>query len=298
VEVTLLDIHSVEQKISVQREGVKTERYGKPCVTKRAWTYRQLQIPGLDWGEAEVDWKLLPFCFHTIDVPIEDQEDPIHLEFDKMTAQWQEEWEASDLYAQLTAFLGKHAGAAMRRVDQIICFGLGRPVSQSSYPRELRRSYVQHLAACTLRDLFAAKQNDAAPTIYAQDPAYQSSDTVYLAEHFGIPVIADPEGFKALNGNTFVMSVSPNVPVRQIALDMTHDSHGPAGFFCDHIGSDGLEGDGLEGDGKVHGDANYTTCNSSPGLQRYKQESHWMEHENWKETDCFGAMGLCLKKLR
>jgi hypothetical protein len=157
---------------------------------------------------------------------------------------------------------------------------------------------VQHLAACTLRDLFAAKQNGAAPTIYAQDPAYQSSNTVYLAEHFGIPVIADPEGFKALNGNTFVMSVSPNVPVRQIALDMTHDSHGPAGFFCDHIGSDGLEGDGLEGDGKVHGDANYTTCNSSPGLQRYKQESHWMEHENWKETDCFGAMGLCLKKLR
>jgi hypothetical protein len=117
VEVTLLDVHSVEQKISVQREGVKTEGYGKPCVTKRAWTYRQLQIPGLDWGEAEVDWKLLPFCFHTIDVPIEDQEDPIHLEFDKMTAQWQEEWETSDLYAQLTAFLGKHAGAAMRRVE-------------------------------------------------------------------------------------------------------------------------------------------------------------------------------------
>jgi hypothetical protein len=165
--------------------------------------------------------KLLPFDFHTINVPIDEDEDPIPLEFDKMIAQWREECEASDLHTHLTAFLGKHAGGAMQRVDQIICFGLDRPVSQSSYPRELRRSYVQHLAACTLRDLFAAKQSGAAPKIYAKDPAYRPSDTAYLAEHFDISVVADAEGLKALNGNTFVVSVSPNVPVRQIALDMT-----------------------------------------------------------------------------
>jgi hypothetical protein len=165
--------------------------------------------------------KLLPFDFHTINVPIDEDEDPIPLEFDKMIAQWREECEVSDLHTHLTAFLGKHAGGAMQRVDQIICFGLGRPVSQSSYPRELRRSYVQHLAACTLRDLFAAKQSGAAPKIYAKDPAYRPSDTAYLAEHFDISVVADAEGLKALNGNTFVVSVSPNVPVHQIALDMT-----------------------------------------------------------------------------
>jgi hypothetical protein len=128
--------------------------------------------------------------------------------------------------------------------------------------------------------------------IYAQDPAYRPSDTAYLAEHFDISVVADPEGFKALNGNTFVVSVSPNVPVRQIALDMTEDSHGPAGFFCDHIGSDGLDGDG-----KVYSDAHYTTCNSSPGLWKYKQESHCMEHDDRKGMDCFGNIGLYLKKF-
>jgi hypothetical protein len=209
-----------------------------------------------------------------------------------MTAKWRVEWEASDLHAHLTAFLEKHAGSAMQRFDQIICFGLGRPVSQSSYSRELRRSFVQHLAARTLRDIFATKQSGAVPTIYAQDPAYRSSDTAYLAKHFDISVVADPEGFKALNGNTFVVSVSPNVPVRQIALNMTDDSHGPAGFFCDHIGSDGLEGDG-----KVYSDAHYTTCNSSPGLWKYKQESHCMEHDDRIGTDCSGNIGLYLKKF-
>jgi hypothetical protein len=74
--ITLLDIHGVKQKTFVQREGVITERHNKPCVSKRAWVYRQLQGLGLDWGEVEVDWKLLPFDFHTIGVLIEEDEDP------------------------------------------------------------------------------------------------------------------------------------------------------------------------------------------------------------------------------
>jgi hypothetical protein len=300
--ITLLDIYGVEKKRPVLREGRITEHDSKPYVSKRAWIYNQLQSLGTMYGEVDVDWSLLPFEFGTIDVPLEEEQNTIHPEFHNMAAQWREEWKASGLYAHLTAFLEEHAGDAAQRVDQIICFGLGCPFSVSSYPRKLRRSFMQHLAACTLRDIFASNQNCAAPTIFAQDPAYQSTDTAYLAEHFNIATIADPDGFKALNGHTFVVTVSPNVPVRQIALDMTHESNGPAGFFCDSIASDGLEGDGKSREDAYSGANGYRTCSSSPGLWKYKQESIWMEHgerkENgpWNERECFGHIGVYLKK--
>jgi hypothetical protein len=59
--ITLLDIHGVEQKTFVQREGVITKRHNKPCVSKRAWIYRQLQGLGLDWDEAEASPFRLPY---------------------------------------------------------------------------------------------------------------------------------------------------------------------------------------------------------------------------------------------
>jgi hypothetical protein len=292
---TLLDIHGIERECPILREGVAIEHFNKPHVSKRVWIFEDLQALGLRYGEADYD-RLLPFSFGTTDEPVEAEENYPSADFNNEAAQWRAEWEASHLSHRLTSFFKDHSEHVTRRVDQIMCFGLGPPISEP-YPRSLRRSYVQHLAACTLRDHFGAKQRGAIPRIFAQDPAYCAAGTVYLAEKFGISVIADPEGFRALNSNTFIISCAPSVPVRQIALDMTSESGGPAGFFCDTICSDGLEGDGVRTeDVRSSIKSPYRTCNPSPGLWEYKQESLWMEHDDWAEMYCFGKMGLYLKK--
>jgi hypothetical protein len=293
--ITLPDIYGVGQKSLVLREGVVTERAKKPCVSKRVWIFNDLQGLGARYGEADYD-RLIPFEFGTTNVTIEEEEgDSTSAEFLDKAARWRAEWEASDLHSRLTAFIEGHS-LGEERVEQIICFGLGCPVSDS-HSRSLRRSYVQHLAACTLRNAFATKQSGATPKVYAQDPFYKSTDTAYLADQFDISVIADPEGFRALNGSTFVMSISPNVPVRQIVLDMTNECNGPVGFLCDAIRTNGLEGDGI-GREDAYGGPNrsYGTCNPSPGLWKYKQESRWMEHDDQTEMYCFGKVGVYLKK--
>jgi hypothetical protein len=293
---TLPDIYGIERKCPILRECMVTERENKPYVTKRVWVYNDLQALGLRYSEAEYD-RLLPFQFGTTLLPIEEGEvDHMGAEFQDKIAQWRVEWEASNLSHRLTTFFKAHSQHVTKRVDQIMCFGLGSPVSEPD-PISLRRSYVQHLAACTLRDHFGARQRGAIPQIFAQDPVYRTADTAYLAEHWSISVLADPEGFKALDGNTFVISIAPNVPVRQIVLDMTSESDGPAGFFCDEIHSDGLGGDGTRIE-DIHSGVKtpYRTCNSSPGLWKYKQDSLWTEHDDQAEMGCFGKMGMYLKK--
>jgi hypothetical protein len=292
---TLPDIYGIERKWPILREGVVTERDNKPYVTKRVWAYNDLQALGLRYGKAEYDM-LLPFQFGTTLLPSEAEENYLSAEFHHKAAQWRAEWEASNLSHRLTTFFKDNPQHVTKQVEQIMCFGLGSPVSEPDVTI-LRRSYVQHLAACTLRDLFGVRQPGAIPQIFAQDPFYRTADTAYLAEHWSISVIADPDGFKALNGNTFVISIAPNVPVRQIVLDMTSESDGPAGFFCDDIHSDGLEGDGTRIEDVYSGvKSPYGTCNSSPGLWKYKHESLWMEHDDQSEMDCFVKMGVYLKK--
>jgi hypothetical protein len=110
--------------------------------------------------------------------------------------------------------------------------------------------------------------------VFAQDPEYSSNEEAYLAEHFDMNVVPDPEGFEALTENTFISTILPDVPVRQIVPDMTHEYSGPTGFFCQEIGSDGLECDGR---GRRYGDDRnicpYTACPSAPALLDYKQKA-------------------------
>ncbi|EAT90097.1 hypothetical protein SNOG_01885 [Parastagonospora nodorum SN15] len=207
-------------------------------------------------------------------------------EVDKQTYN---DWEASDIHHRLVAFLEEHAGTTTQ-VDQIICFGLVSPVS-SRHPRILRRAYTQHLAACTIRDLFARHQNSPAPKILAQDPRYTPIDMAYLSTHFSTTTLPDPEAFRALNGTTFVISISPDVPVRQVALGMTHDSGGPAGFLCCAIEDNGL---GCKSVTMQNGEEVFRfTDNSSPGLWEFKQKGVWAEWDDLEGGEGRGLFWEC-----
>jgi hypothetical protein len=301
-EATVLDIYGNEHKVLVPKyeakhevttfEGEKRSRQ-----MRRIWLYNELQQLGRSHGE-DRDGLLLPFTFVSQD--IKDKDCPLNELSHDLTAKRRVEktWGTSKLNESITKFLQQHAGSTAQHVDQIICFGLGCPISASQQTdRTYHRSYVQHLAACTIRDIFARSQSGVAPTIFAQDPEYSTESIAYLSENFGMVVLSDPEGFRALNSNTFLITVSPNVPVRQIALGMTHESGGPAGMFCDAINTDGLECDGQfwATDSKVRTWL-YTTCPSSPGLWKYKGRAICLEHNDKEEMNCFGDIGMYLKR--
>ncbi|KAF2107148.1 hypothetical protein BDV96DRAFT_589772 [Lophiotrema nucula] len=122
----------------------------------------------------------------------------------------------------------------MKYVSRICCFALGN----FTYPG----SRHQHLVACTIRDILekdGGKHHAEKIEIFAQDPLYCQGTKKILKELYDIIVVDNPEGFKMLNESTFVITVAPLVPVRQLSVDLLNDVGGPAGMMCMEIRTDG-----------------------------------------------------------
>ncbi|CAO2652524.1 Nn.00g008070.m01.CDS01 [Neocucurbitaria sp. VM-36] len=293
-KVTLLDINGEERSVYVMKEGNRIEHDGVPHVSKRVWRYNCIQCLGHERAEFKKE-NLCSYDFGTRDVEVDGKDCFKEEDVIAKSGVWTKEWTNSEMYRRLTAFLEEHAGKTMQHIDRIICFGLG--CFTTKWGQAAKRSYIQHLAACTVRDIIAQGQGGTPPKVYAQEPIYCAAGIAHIQQHFSIEVLDDPEGFRALDGNTFVISISPNVPVRQIAFGLTHEFGGPAGMFCNDIQSDGLECDGK---GCEYQDGRwvcpYKTCEPSPGLWRYKMESMWMECSDKREENWFGEVGLYLKR--
>ena len=67
---------------------------------------------------------------------------------------------------------------------------------------------------------------------YAQDPSYLDCDKEFL-KTICIDTIEDPKGFLEVDEKTLVVSVSPDVPVKQIVADLQR----PAAMLWDTVGS-------------------------------------------------------------
>ena len=80
---------------------------------------------------------------------------------------------------------------------------------------------AQHTLALTVRDHLANGYGKDANDIkcYAQDPIYMAEDKAVLAEA-GFTVVNDPRGFLHVDNASVVISVSPDIPVRQIIADI------------------------------------------------------------------------------
>ncbi|KAF2741163.1 hypothetical protein EJ04DRAFT_592914 [Polyplosphaeria fusca] len=143
--------------------------------------------------------------------------------------QWKADWFVSDYRRTLRENLEATLNI-MDSVNKVVCFGLG-PIYHFK-----GRPYTQHLAACEIRDVLLKVNKNV--QIYAQEPSYCDMCRSELKK-LGITVVDDPEGFLLIDKNTFVVTVAPNVPVRQIAVDLTYEHGGPAGMLCDRIFGDG-----------------------------------------------------------
>lgn len=146
----------------------------------------------------------------------------------------QQAWRQGPQCESLAAVLGSAEMAVP--ITKVICFGLGRlDAWEKTSLRELEasvaRSATQHAAALTMAKVLArrAGQSDAL-LCYAQDPIYTDVEKSLLAS-VGISVINDPKGFLAVDANTLVFSVTPDVPVRQIVADVQW----PAAMVWDEI---------------------------------------------------------------
>lgn len=155
------------------------------------------------------------------------------LEYTKMTSHWKN----TQHYKDLMGFLEQRTDR-MTEVKSVACFGLGRLGANSDRsPDHLIANYLQHIAALDIRNLFARKQKVPKSNIpiYTQDPAYCSECVKTLEAELGFEVLPSNTGFLKVDGNTFVMTIHPGAPIRQIIGDITADEGGPAGLFCPPI---------------------------------------------------------------
>ena len=111
----------------------------------------------------------------------------------------------------------------MSRKDSSISNIVGLALGSFStvYPSLQDRSAFQHVLLLTLRDIYCSMQNLAQQSIpcFAQDPVCNIVDII-AAEEAGIKIVEDPDGFLEIDDSTVVFSCAPDIPVRQIVLDL------------------------------------------------------------------------------
>ncbi|KAF2106978.1 hypothetical protein BDV96DRAFT_607013 [Lophiotrema nucula] len=216
-------------------------------------------------------------------------------------------YENSDYCAQLKAYLAENK-ASMKEVKQIICIGLGnflkaerkkedKPCDNTTEKQQAANNpgdatsvnkpdestkeltyvpnqshFYQYLLACTVREAFESGPDTPLP-IYAQDPLICVGGRSLLKDYFNITVIGDPEAFVKLTENTFIITVWPWVPVRQLAVDLLDKYGGPAGMLCEEIMNNGTHCNGVEYVNNSDEEEDLWTLDpSSPRLEEYKKK--------------------------
>ncbi|KAL2255520.1 hypothetical protein VTK26DRAFT_3199 [Humicola hyalothermophila] len=130
--------------------------------------------------------------------------------FENSAKMWKESPAGS---AELANIISAHR---VPRVTKIIAFGLGLCCGE---PKLCTSHRIQHQAVLTLRQLLEKKMGHKIE-VYAQDPSYMPEDQDML-KNYGIEADTHTSaGFLKVDGETVVVSIGPNVPVKQIIGDL------------------------------------------------------------------------------
>ncbi|KAG2421342.1 hypothetical protein HFD88_005316 [Aspergillus terreus] len=139
--------------------------------------------------------------------------DEVHKTFLQKRRQWVDSETCQDLVHHLSTM------PISTPIKKIVCFGLGTMGHLGFF--HCTRAHMQHAAIETIAAVLAARGADGGTGVacYAQDPAYDAVD-LELLTRIGVTALDDPKGFLEIDENTLVFSVSPNVPVKQIVVDV------------------------------------------------------------------------------
>ncbi|KAL2809994.1 hypothetical protein BJX63DRAFT_403231 [Aspergillus granulosus] len=144
-------------------------------------------------------------------------------------------WEESAVWAQIkTTFLSARAPT---NITKIIGFACGTMSYPDEVPGSSYNSIFQHAFLVSIQHLLQDKSrsNEQIPCS-VQDPAYADGDRAVLPA-WGINVLDDPQGFLEINDDTLVFSSAPDIPVKQIVVDVAR----PAVIIWDRV-EDGASG--------------------------------------------------------
>jgi hypothetical protein len=114
-----------------------------------------------------------------------------------------------------------------RRIRKIVGFALGSLARADS--DVLPRWIVQHALILGIADALR-KTHGHEIKCFAQEPIYTDDDKAFL-HNKGITVLEDPMGFLEVDEETLVISISPNVCVKQILADLIR----PAAMIWDEV---------------------------------------------------------------
>lgn len=109
-----------------------------------------------------------------------------------------------------------------RGITKIVGIGLGALTNpeQSENPLQDIRALIQHAAIRTIADALKKQNGGLEIECYAQDPENDQDVAIQFLRTIGITSLSDPKAFLEIDENTFVVSVCPNIPVRQIVCDI------------------------------------------------------------------------------
>jgi len=142
-------------------------------------------------------------------------------ELAKVYGEAQAEWEGNE--ACKTLKQGLLVVENMPWVTKIVAFALGsvQEDSNPACPEHLkRRSCMQHALMETLTKVVEQAQGAGGKvTQYVQDPGYGSAD-LELLRQLDVTPLEDPDGFIEIDDHNLVLSISSNVPVKQVVADL------------------------------------------------------------------------------
>ncbi|EEQ89259.1 hypothetical protein RJZ56_000634 [Blastomyces dermatitidis] len=154
--------------------------------------------------------------------PIEDVE-PY---FRRTLTKWEATPACQHLRGSLKALLQRNSN--IRKIDKIVAYACGSLIEfeteeSGAYPSLAPRPFYQHALVMTVLDVLQNERTDRdAEQIrcYLQDPIYTDAEKDMLAK-FAVTVVDDAEGFLLTDDSTAVLSFAPNVPIKQVVLDIS-----------------------------------------------------------------------------
>ncbi|EFR04284.1 hypothetical protein MGYG_07293 [Nannizzia gypsea CBS 118893] len=178
-----------------------------------------------------------------------------------------EQWESSETCLNLQSTLSKMTFHPDLKITKIVAFACGEITGRfSDAPNDelgklfWENSSAQHALILTLqKSLSHLSKANQAIQCFMQDPSYTPLDSEVLAE-YGVNTLNDPEGFLEVDDTTVIISCAPDIPVKEIIVDIAR----PAMMFWDFYEH--------KPEGRVHTDP----C--SPRIKKFLT-THYQESE-------------------
>ncbi|KAK0612643.1 hypothetical protein B0T17DRAFT_620799 [Bombardia bombarda] len=202
---------------------------------------------------------------------------------------YKDEWEASEQRRALWSALS-NSTVEIGPVNKIVAFACSSLSCQQKDDERKdrdRTAAVQHALILTLHEFFQSRIPSTGPAVqcFAQDPAYTNIDREILGE-VGITVLEDPHAFLELDETSVVISISPDIPVREVTADLAR----PAMMIWDQVIWDQVEEEPDAAEVNAI-DRQKTSREKDPDLPRLKKmtEDHYVETSMPRYHDSFGS---------